>query len=152
MVWPLEKHFSFTTDYPMKECRKALTSLESGRFGMKLLELDDKPDEIYCKLARRDEEKGRYLAYSEAQIKLTERHGIVEVSGQAKTFVLQVMFALYFIGVTLTLAYVFRPVLIVSLFLLLGTCFSTYWLRLVFVNRERFIQEIYDLLGMDNSA
>jgi hypothetical protein len=149
MVWPLEKRFLFITAYSTKECRKALSSLESGQSNMKLLGLDDKGSEIFCKLARRYDDKGRYFAYSEAQIKLSEQKNTVNVSGNAKIFILQIILYLYFAIVLLILAFVFRPILIVSLFLLLGALFPVHWLRLLFTNRKCLIREIEDLLKAD---
>lgn len=149
MVWHLKQPFSFISPYSMKECRKALTSLESEQSSIKLLELDDKRGEILCKIGRHYMAGGKSPAYSEVQIHLTEAQGGVSVSGFAKIFALQVAFHSYAIIITFAFAYAFRSILIAALIWLLGTVGSVHYLRLVFVNRQLLIEEVQEMLEME---
>jgi hypothetical protein len=53
LVALLKKSFSFVSPYSLKECKKALKSIESQQETMTLLEFVDKTDKSYVRLERR---------------------------------------------------------------------------------------------------
>jgi hypothetical protein len=150
MTWLLDKHFEFAASYSLAECERFLATIPKRKrlfWSFKTIFLAESA-------AKNDERKytlGRYLSrgvYSEVTFQLLkDRSGLIIVTGFGRVHMFTFLFSLYFVVVSSVLAWLFRPALLLSLFLVAVGVAVARRLYLCFVNRNQLIEFVYENLA-----